>query len=283
MTTAKVGGAISATSGGLIATAAGGSGGIAAAVITIIGRPLPTISETTTAFTNVSSANTSPEKLQQHLQQQQLLQQQLMQQSQQQLQQQSQQAALQHHLKQQRDQQQLEQKQRTAASSAAAADAAASSTKTTTIATVAGTAAAIDGNTAAGTVITDDPSTADYMYPTTPAALAKAALAGRKKAHANSADSKRERKAAKTLAIITGAFVCCWLPFFVLAILVPACGDYIEVPDSVQNLFLWLGYFNSTLNPIIYTIFSPEFRNAFTRLLCGRKGAVRRRTGGLRR
>ena len=28
----------------------------------VIGRPLPTISETTTAFTNVSSTNTSPEK-----------------------------------------------------------------------------------------------------------------------------------------------------------------------------------------------------------------------------
>lgn len=41
---------------------ASGTGGIAAAVVTIIGRPLPTISETTTAFTNVSSNNTSPEK-----------------------------------------------------------------------------------------------------------------------------------------------------------------------------------------------------------------------------
>lgn len=49
---------------GIIATAAGlqGSGGIAAAVVAVIGRPLPTISETTTAFTNVSSTNTSPEK-----------------------------------------------------------------------------------------------------------------------------------------------------------------------------------------------------------------------------
>ncbi|CAB0005451.1 unnamed protein product, partial [Nesidiocoris tenuis] len=50
------------------AGAAGGNGGIAAAVVGVIGRPLPTISEattttTTTAFTNVSSANTSPEKV----------------------------------------------------------------------------------------------------------------------------------------------------------------------------------------------------------------------------
>lgn len=48
-------------SGGMAAT------GLAAAVIAVIGKPLPTISEattttTTTQFTNVSSTNTSPEK-----------------------------------------------------------------------------------------------------------------------------------------------------------------------------------------------------------------------------
>ncbi len=36
------------------------------------------------------------------------------------------------------------------------------------------------------------------------------------------------------------------------------------------SLFLWLGYFNSTLNPIIYTVFSPEFRQAFQRILFGK-------------
>lgn len=54
-------GSRASSTGGVIA-AASGSGGIAAAVVTIIGRPLPTISETTTAFTTVSSTNSSPEK-----------------------------------------------------------------------------------------------------------------------------------------------------------------------------------------------------------------------------
>ncbi|KAJ2952832.1 hypothetical protein O0L34_g7197 [Tuta absoluta] len=88
------------------------------------------------------------------------------------------------------------------------------------------------------------------------------------------ADSKRERKAAKTLAIITGAFVACWLPFFVLAILVPTCNC--EVSPVLTSFSLWLGYFNSTLNPVIYTVFSPEFRHAFQRLLCGRRARRRR-------
>ncbi|KAK7871680.1 hypothetical protein R5R35_009045 [Gryllus longicercus] len=83
-----------------------------------------------------------------------------------------------------------------------------------------------------------------------------------------SLEAKRERKAAKTLAIITGAFVVCWLPFFIMALLLPLC-ETCYISDYLQSFFLWLGYFNSTLNPVIYTIFSPEFRQAFKRILCG--------------
>ena len=79
-------------------------------------------------------------------------------------------------------------------------------------------------------------------------------------------DSKRERKAAKTLAIITGAFVMCWLPFFIMAILQPVC-ENCHFNKFVVSLFLWLGYFNSTLNPIIYTIFNLDFRRAFKKLV----------------
>lgn len=83
-----------------------------------------------------------------------------------------------------------------------------------------------------------------------------------------SIEAKREKKAAKTLAIITGAFVVCWLPFFIMALLMPLC-DTCYINDYLASFFLWLGYFNSTLNPVIYTIFSPEFRQAFKRILCG--------------
>lgn len=81
-------------------------------------------------------------------------------------------------------------------------------------------------------------------------------------------EAKRERKAAKTLAIITGAFVVCWLPFFIMALLLPLC-ETCYISDWISSVFLWLGYFNSTLNPVIYTIFSPEFRQAFKRILFG--------------
>ncbi|XP_075168938.1 5-hydroxytryptamine (serotonin) receptor 1A [Haematobia irritans] len=93
-------------------------------------------------------------------------------------------------------------------------------------------------------------------------------------------EAKRERKAAKTLAIITGAFVVCWLPFFVMALLLPLC-EACEINDGIASLFLWLGYFNSTLNPVIYTIFSPEFRQAFKRILFGAHRPVHYRSGKL--
>ncbi|XP_053964877.1 5-hydroxytryptamine receptor 2B-like [Anastrepha ludens] len=91
-------------------------------------------------------------------------------------------------------------------------------------------------------------------------------------------EAKRERKAGQTLAIITGAFAVCWLPFFVMALLLSLCKEC-HINAVLASLFLWLGYFNSTLNPIIYTIFNPEFRRAFQRILCGRKRTLHSRSG----
>lgn len=103
------------------------------------------------------------------------------------------------------------------------------------------------------------------------------ALLGARAPRKREMDARRERKAAKTLAVITGAFVICWLPFFVTALLMPLCTNCYFSPYLISTL-LWLGYFNSTLNPIIYTIFSPDFRNAFRRILCGKKKLRKRQT-----
>jgi len=88
---------------------------------------------------------------------------------------------------------------------------------------------------------------------------------------------RRERKAARTLAIITGTFILCWLPFFILAILRPFCGDSCRYPHVVVSVIGWLGYVNSLLNPVIYTIFNPDFRSAFSRILYGKYNSKSKR------
>jgi len=43
-----------------------------------------------------------------------------------------------------------------------------------------------------------------------------------------------------------------------------------QPPAMLFAVFFWLGYCNSALNPIIYTIFNRDFRRAFHKMLCGR-------------
>lgn len=77
---------------------------------------------------------------------------------------------------------------------------------------------------------------------------------------------KREHKAARTLGIIMGAFILCWLPFFLFYVSTSLC-DSCVVPDVVTVIMFWTGYFNSALNPIIYAYFNRDFRNAFKNTL----------------
>ncbi|XP_067118266.1 octopamine receptor beta-2R-like [Centruroides vittatus] len=74
---------------------------------------------------------------------------------------------------------------------------------------------------------------------------------------------RREHKAAKTLGIIMGAFILCWLPFFLWYVSTTMCGSACECPDLVVEMVFWIGYFNSSLNPIIYAYFNRDFREAF--------------------
>ncbi|XP_003199815.6 D(1B) dopamine receptor [Danio rerio] len=88
----------------------------------------------------------------------------------------------------------------------------------------------------------------------------------------------RETKVLKTLSVIMGVFVCCWLPFFVLNCVVPFCHDKPSaglpcVSDTTFDVFVWFGWTNSSLNPVIYA-FNAEFRKGFSSLL-GCRGRCR--------
>uniref|UniRef100_A0A8C7RFI0 5-hydroxytryptamine receptor 1E n=1 Tax=Oncorhynchus mykiss TaxID=8022 RepID=A0A8C7RFI0_ONCMY len=55
--------------------------------------------------------------------------------------------------------------------------------------------------------------------------------------------ASRERKAARTLGLILGAFILC------------------------VSCLTWLGYVNSLINPLLYTSFNEDFKKAFKKLL----------------
>ena len=79
----------------------------------------------------------------------------------------------------------------------------------------------------------------------------------------------RERRATVVLGLVMAAFILCWLPFFTLYLASAFCAGCI--PGMVFTVFFWIGYCNSALNPIIYTVFNRDFRRAFQKILCGRR------------
>ncbi|KAI5693871.1 hypothetical protein M8J75_007057 [Diaphorina citri] len=91
---------------------------------------------------------------------------------------------------------------------------------------------------------------------------------------------KRERKAARTLGIIMSAFLACWLPFFIWYLGSSLCGPKCSTPRVIVVLVFWTGYFNSSLNPLIYAYFNREFRIAFKKTLQYTKGKGLRSASG---
>lgn len=76
---------------------------------------------------------------------------------------------------------------------------------------------------------------------------------------------RTETKAAKTLGIIVGGFIFCWLPFFTIYLIRAFCDNCIE--PLLFSILFWLGYCNSALNPLIYALFSNDFRVAFKQII----------------
>jgi hypothetical protein len=72
-----------------------------------------------------------------------------------------------------------------------------------------------------------------------------------------------EVRITRSLAIVIGCFICCWLPFFTLYIIRAVC---LCLSFNAIEFFFWLGYSNSSINPVLYAILNKNFRVAFKNL-----------------
>ncbi|KAK0397010.1 hypothetical protein QR680_001941 [Steinernema hermaphroditum] len=76
-----------------------------------------------------------------------------------------------------------------------------------------------------------------------------------------------EQRAARTLSIVVGAFILCWMPFFIFSPIMALCHSCIGNQEAVFSIITWAGHLNSMLNPLIYSRFSRDFRRAFKQIL----------------
>uniref|UniRef100_A0A8B9N4X6 5-hydroxytryptamine receptor 6 n=1 Tax=Accipiter nisus TaxID=211598 RepID=A0A8B9N4X6_9AVES len=116
-------------------------------------------------------------------------------------------------------------------------------------------------------------ATTDETVPQVPCTLSQP-MASSESRRFTSKHSKKALKASLTLGILLGMFFVAWLPFFVTNVTQAVCSC---VPASFFDVLTWLGYCNSTMNPIIYPLFMRDFKRAMGKYLpcCRRSGEPR--------
>lgn len=102
----------------------------------------------------------------------------------------------------------------------------------------------------------------------------------------STSDNQNESKALQVLGVVFIVFIITWLPFCFLNMLATILEINNQSTIQFSNLvvyFTYLGYFQSTLNPIIYTIFNQKFRKNFIQIIkCQRKKHLNRNNAYLK-
>ncbi|XP_028300300.1 histamine H3 receptor [Gouania willdenowi] len=83
----------------------------------------------------------------------------------------------------------------------------------------------------------------------------------------------RDKKIAKSLAIIVCIFAICWAPYTLLMIIRAACSGRC-VSNYWYEITFWLLWLNSAINPFLYPLCHSSFRRAFSKILCPKRQSV---------
>ncbi|KAM9126931.1 5-hydroxytryptamine receptor 2C [Pangshura tecta] len=79
-----------------------------------------------------------------------------------------------------------------------------------------------------------------------------------------------ERRASKVLGIVFFLFLILWCPFFITNIMSVLCKEACDgsLLGELMDVFVWVGYICSGINPLVYTLFNKTYRKAFANYIC---------------
>ncbi|XP_010190639.1 PREDICTED: 5-hydroxytryptamine receptor 2C, partial [Mesitornis unicolor] len=91
-----------------------------------------------------------------------------------------------------------------------------------------------------------------------------------------------ERRASKVLGIVFFLFLIMWCPFFITNVMSVLCKEACDkdLLSELLDVFVWVGYVCSGINPLVYTLFNKTYRRAFSNYIrcqykTGKKSALR--------
>lgn len=76
-----------------------------------------------------------------------------------------------------------------------------------------------------------------------------------------------QRRITYTLLLVLLVFILCWLPFVFLIVLATRNRSVKELPYGLGVAAYWCGFFNSSVNPIIFVIRNDRFREGYREIL----------------
>lgn len=101
-------------------------------------------------------------------------------------------------------------------------------------------------------------------------ALGSAMMSAGSRKRAKSKSENRAHKALRTISFILGAFVLCWTPYHICALIEGFCRHQSGcVNHHLFYFFYFLCYANSPINPFCYAMANQQFKRTFYRILRG--------------